>query len=96
VTDPERALTFSQEFILNQPSRTIRSGGRAAASFVTAAIFFTGCGGPEGAGTVNMTAAKEIAAQRGIADGGKRAPVAGKASDPRRGRTPVKPQRQGH
>jgi hypothetical protein len=88
-------LTFSQDFILNQPSRTIRSGGRAAASFVTAAIFFAGCGGPEGAGSMNMTAAKEIAEKRGIRDGSKRAPIAGKPSDPRRGRTAVKPQRQG-
>jgi hypothetical protein len=89
-------LTFSQEFILNQPSRTIRLGGRAAASFVTAALFIAGCGGPEGAGTVNMTAAKEIAAQRGLPDGSKRAPVAQKQSEPRRSRIQVKPTRQGH
>jgi hypothetical protein len=90
---------FYQDVIVNQPTKAIRLGGCAAPTLVATALFVAGCGGPEGAGTVNMTEAKEAAARRGIPDGSKRAPVADKSPKARRANTsvtPVKPQRQGH
>ena len=68
-------LTSRQESIVNQLTKAIRLRGCAAASFVAAAVLVVGCGGPEGAGTVNMSAAKEAAARRGLPDGSKRTPV---------------------
>jgi hypothetical protein len=84
---------------VNEPTKTNRLGDRAAASFLAAALFASGCGGPEGAGTVNMTAAKDAAARRGLPDGSKRAPVVEKSPKLSRGNSSgakVKPQRQGH
>ena len=53
-----------------------------------------GCGGPPGAGTVNMTAIKAAAAQRGIPEAkapGAATSPAGKPLGPARSREPVKP-----
>jgi hypothetical protein len=88
-----------QESNVNQPTKAIRLGGCAAASFVVAALLIVGCGGPEGAGTVSISAAKEAAASRGLPDTSERLPVAVNPPDARRGNAsvaPVKPQRQGH
>jgi hypothetical protein len=84
---------------VNQPTKLNRLGGCATASFVATALFVAGCGNPEGAGTVNMTAAKEAAARRGLPDGSKPAPFAERSTKLSRGKSSgatVKPERQGH
>ena len=84
---------------MNQPTKSIRLGGCAAASSVAAALLVAGCGGPEGAGTVNMSAVKEVAALRGLPDGARRLPVAANPPKAHRGNAsvaPIKPQRGGH
>jgi hypothetical protein len=84
---------------VNQPTKPIRLGNGAAASVVCAALLVVGCGGPEGAGTVHIAAAKEAAERRGITVADKRAPAAVKLPTARRAGAPVarvKPQRGGH
>jgi hypothetical protein len=84
---------------VNQPTKPIRLGGCTALALVAAALLFVGCGGPEGAGSVNMSAVKQVAASRGLPDGTKRPPAAENRPKPRRGKAsiaPIKPQRGGH
>jgi hypothetical protein len=84
---------------MNQPTKRIRSGGCAAASVVAATLLAGGCGGPEGAGSVNLSAAKEAAARRGLPDGSQRELVSSKPARPRRGVSgvaPIKPERSSH
>ena len=84
---------------MNQPTKAIRLGGCAAARFVAVALLVVGCGGPEGAGTVSITATKKAAAGRGLPDAAKDVPVAVSSPNARRGNASaasVKPQRQGH
>jgi hypothetical protein len=84
---------------VNQPTKAIRFRACALASFMAVALYVVGCGGPEGAGTVNLSAAKEAAASRGLPDATNSAPVAANVPQARRGDAPVarvKPQRQGH
>jgi hypothetical protein len=65
---------------------------RIRASIVTAgmlaagALFVGGCGGPPGAGTVNMSAIKAAAAQRGIPEAKKAPDVAKSGVNPSPGR----------
>jgi hypothetical protein len=56
-----------------------------------------GCGGPPGAGTVNMTAIKAVASQRGLPETKGRAARAGsdKSPGPARPTTPARPNPQG-
>jgi hypothetical protein len=91
--------TIHQELTVNQPTEAIRLRGRAAASLISVLLLIAGCGGPEGAGTVNMSAVKEAAARRGIAGAGQGgAGAVNRPAGPERSgpAAPAKVQRRGH
>jgi len=79
-------------------TKATRMGGSAAIGLIAVTLLVVGCGAPEGTGTVHMSAIKEVAASRGLADA-KRAPIsvdAGKVGRGKASAAPVKPQRGGH
>jgi hypothetical protein len=84
---------------VKEPTKTIRLCGCAAAMVVAVSLLIAGCGGPDGAGTLNMSAVKAVAASRGLPDGGKDLPAPVSKSKARRGKAsfaPIKPVRGGH
>jgi hypothetical protein len=88
-----------QESIVKEPTKTIRLCGCAAATVVELCLLVAGCGGPDGAGTLNMSAVKAVAASRGLPDGSKGLPAPVSKSKARRGKAlvaPIKPVRGGH
>jgi hypothetical protein len=84
---------------VKEPTKETPLGGCAAATVVTAALLVAGCGGPDGAGTLNMSAVKKVAASRGLPDGSKGLPAPVNPTKARRGKAtaaPIKPKRGGH
>ena len=84
---------------MKEPTKAIPLGGCAAANVVAVALLVAGCGGPDGAGTLNMSAVKKVAASRGLPDGSKVHPAQVNPTKARRGKAsvaPIKPNRAGH
>ena len=84
---------------MKKPTKRFRLCGCAAATVVELSLLVVGCGGPDGAGALNMTAVKAVAASRGLPDGSKGLPAPVSKSKARRGKAavaPIKPVRGGH
>ena len=84
---------------MKEPTKAIPLGSSAAAIVLSAALLVAGCGGPDGAGTLNMSAVKKVAASRGLPDGSKGQPAQVNPTKAHRGKAsvaPIKPNRGGH